>query len=76
MSTLDERVGRKARSRPASGARKATTSSRAAQGLPPKIEDDAVLDAAAALLADTVTAMAVEGQANWTREGADHARSA
>jgi hypothetical protein len=56
--------------------RKTATSSRAAQGLPPKIEDDAVLDAAAALLADTVTAMAAEGRANWTREGADHARPA
>jgi hypothetical protein len=34
---------------------------RADQGLPPKIEDDAVLEAAAALLADVL--------AEWVREG-------
>jgi hypothetical protein len=41
---------------------------RADQGFPPKIEDDAVLEAAAALLADVL--------ADWIEEGGDRARTA
>jgi hypothetical protein len=41
---------------------------RADQGLPPKIEDEAVLEAAAALLVDALI--------EWTRKGGSDARPA
>jgi hypothetical protein len=49
---------------------------RAEQGFPPKIEDAAILEAAAALVAATLIEMVREGRADWVREGAEHARPA
>ena len=49
---------------------------RAEQGLPPKVEDATVLEAAAGLVAATLIEMAADGRADWEREGADHARPA
>jgi hypothetical protein len=60
MSTLDERLARDCER----------------SGVPFFVEDEALLDRVADLLADTVTAMAANGRADWTGEGADHARPA
>jgi hypothetical protein len=48
---------------------------RAEQGFPPKIEDAAALESAAALVAATLIEMAEAGD-DWAKEGADHARPA
>jgi hypothetical protein len=60
MSTLDERLAR----------------DRERSGLPFFVEDEALLDKVADWLFDTWIEMAADGQADRTREGADHARPA
>jgi hypothetical protein len=60
MSALDERLARDCER----------------SGVPFFVEDEALLDRVADLLVDTLAAMAVDGRADWTKEGVDHARPA
>jgi hypothetical protein len=60
MSTLDERLAR----------------DRERSGLPFFVEDETLLDKVADWLFDTWIEMAADGAADWTGEGAEHARPA
>ena len=60
MSTLDERLARDCER----------------SGVPFFVEDEALLDRVADLLADTLAELAADGPADRTREGADHGRPA
>jgi hypothetical protein len=60
MSTLDERLARDCER----------------SGVPFFVEDEALLDRVADLLADTVAELAADGRGDWAEEGADHARPA
>jgi hypothetical protein len=60
MSILDERLARDCER----------------SGVPFFVEDEALLDRVADLLADTMVELAAEARAGWSGEGADHAHPA